>query len=49
MDKNLQAGKRLKNNKDDCHYYYYYYYYYYKRLLSENFTNGTFSFLLLKY
>ena len=43
MDKNLQAGKRLKNNKDDCHYYYYYYYYY-KRLLSENFTNGTFSF-----
>ena len=44
MDKNLQAGKRLKNNKDDCHYYYYY-----KRLLSENFTNGTFSFLLLKY
>ena len=44
MDKNLQAGKRLKNNKDDCHYYYYYYYYYYKRLLSENFTNGTFSF-----
>ena len=46
MDENLQAGKRLKNNKDDCHYYYYYYY---KRLLSENFTNGTFSFLLLKY
>ena len=47
MDKNLQAGKRLKNNKDDCHYYYYYCYY--KRLLSENFTNGTSSFLLLKY
>ena len=44
MDKNLQAGKRLKNNKDDYHYYYYY-----KRLLSENFTNSTFSFLLLKY
>ena len=48
MDKNLQAGKRLKKNKDDYHYSYYYYYYY-KRLLSENFTNGTFSFLLLKY